>query len=447
MGLLVALLGAVLFALAGARAAPGAALAWTARALTGAAVLALALLHPLAGALGALLALAGALGARDLRPAPGRTSLLPLVALGALVAIALARPAAPTYWDELVWLSKARVAALDPLSFARVALSAESPLVPRGYPIAAPLLAASFALFDGATSSLLAGQLALALGAMAGFVLALARLDAVEARGRRLAMTLLVLGATPMFWVHWQSGYLDLPIGLLAATLLVALRLDAMGDGIGRPLAVASALLLVGLKDEGVAHALAVIVAHQWAIGGRRGASLLALACALLAWGSLRIALVAHGGAPEDHAVSGLALGFLPSMSRFAAAHAVDTVSWGATPWLALAAALVATRASEPGVRATGVALLLAALGLGAAILLGPDRVREFARAGTLLGRMGVQLLPLGALLVSSTLGPGVARRNASLDDDAAARRRALDAALAAPPRKARAEGLHGDAT
>lgn len=444
---LLSLVGAALFSLAGARATPGAALAWTTRAMTGAAILALALLHPVAGVLGMLAALAGALGTRDLRPAPARTSLLPLVALGVLIAIALARPAAPTYWDEFVWLSKARVAAHDPTSFARIALSPASPLIPRGYPIAAPLLAASFALLDDATTSLLAGQLAIPILAMTALVLSLARLDAVEARGRRLATTLLVLAATPMFWVHWQSAYLDLTTGLLAATLLVALRLDAMGDGIGRPLAVATSLLLVGLKDEGIAHALAVLVAHAATIGGRRSASILSLAAALLAWGALRAALLVHGGAPEDHAVSGLALGFLPSLARLVAAHAVDATSWGAAPWLALAAMLVSLRAAEPGLRATATALSLAALGLGAAVLLGPDRVREFARDGTLLGRLGVQLLPTAALLVASVLGPGAPRHVASRDDAATATQRALDAALAAPAPKARAEGLQGDAT
>jgi hypothetical protein len=444
---LATLAGAVILALAGARAPSGAALHLVARVLAGCALTAAFLFHPGVGLLALLLIAGAALGARHARPLPVRASLLPLAALSILVAVALLRPASPVYWDELVWLAKARAAAGDLFDFTALALGADTPLVPRGYPLSAPLLTAALALLDPSTEALLGGQISLALVAMSALVLTLARLDAIDAGPRRLAVSLVVLAATPMFWVHWQSAYLDLTVGLLGATLLVALRLDDLGDGLGRPIAVASALLAAGLKDEGLAHVVAITVAQLVALRGARAGALLSLAGGALALGSVRVTLWARGGSPDDHALSGVALDFVPTLLRLAAGHAADVTSWGAAPWLALASAVVVARSEDRGARATGLSLLGLTLLLGAALVLGPDRLREFASNGTLLGRMGVQLLPLAALVVAGALGPGAARRAASRDARPQALQRALDAALAAPPQKEPREGLQSETT
>ena len=279
------------------------------------------------------------------------------------------------------------------------ALDPQSELVPRGYPVIAAVLEACFAMRDDSLASLVSGGTALVVAVLALYVLLLDR-GAASAFEERA--TLVVLACTPLAWVHLRSVQLDLPIGLLVGALVLAIERADQNDRLGIPAAVVAALLL-GIKDEGLSAALAVAIAL-----GTWGASPRARRAAWLAFASLasavivfRVRLLLAGSANDDHTLGTATPGAIVPLLGDALRDASDLQTWGLVPSIALAACLVALRPGTPD-RARKLALLLAlhSLGLLVALVVGPQQVRDFAFEGTLLDRLGLQLLPTAALLI-----------------------------------------------
>lgn len=332
---------------------------------------------------------------------------LPAPAIAALLVTLVAavlRPPVPFFWDESVWLSKARVACEGGSVLMARALDAQSDLVPRGYPIIAAVLEASFALGNPSVPSLVAGGTALVLSAVALYVLLLAR----AARAPfELWGSLLVLALTPFFWVHLRSVQLDLPIGLLLAALVLAVERAEAGDRLGFPAAVTAGLLL-GIKDEGLLAALAVAVAlgTRGANGRGRRAAWSAFVALALSVAVYRWRLWLAGSANDDHSIGTPAPRLAFAIVLDALRDASDVQTWGLVPAVGVAAMLASLRRSvDPRARRLSVVIAVYALGLLGALVLGPPQVRDFALEGTLLDRLGLGLLPGVALLVPRLLG------------------------------------------
>lgn len=394
------LLGSAVLARSGLRWGPAELLV---RALLGMALVAASTVHL---ALGAALALAtvGLTWRERAAVAPERRP-LPTLALGAtgfVTAVAALRPPVPLFWDESVWLTKARIACDGPAELMARALDPGSDLAPRGYPIIAAVIEASFALGDASLSSLVAGGTALVIVSFALFALLLARgASSLDERA-----TLFVLAATPLCWVHVRSVQLDLPVGLLTAALFLAIERAAKSDPLGLPAAITAALLL-GIKDEGLACVLAVAAAFL--VSERRGprarAALAACGAVGLEAATYRLRLWLAGSTNDDHTFDQLMPSAIPDLAREALRHAVDVETWGIVPPLALAAVVLAfTRSAPPGARPAALALVLCSAGLALALLVGPSQVREFALEGTLLNRLGLEVLPLAAVLAPRVL-------------------------------------------
>lgn len=238
----------------------------------------------------------------------------PLALLGLLAALVLLRPFTPTMWDELVWLAKARLESLHFGFGVSAALDPSQGLIPPGYP----------ALWPAAVGWVSLGHDALATHTLAASLLVVLALGAaleawaVQLTGRRALVALAAVLLTPLAWVHLRSVYVDLPVGLLALALLGHLLAEAP-----RPQALALALVLAGLKDEGVTHVLAVSIA-AFAVTDRRLSRLGPAALALGAAWAWRSLASAHGVANVDHAFTAPAWGALPQLNRLLVLHAND---------------------------------------------------------------------------------------------------------------------------
>lgn len=377
------------------------------RALLGLTLLAELVIHPALGiALALVLVAATWRSHASSSPVPDRIPFITSSGAAALLVAIIAavlRPPVPIFWDESVWLGKARVACEGGAVLMERVLDPQSVLVPRGYPIVAAVLEACFALRDDSLASLVAGGTALVLVSLALYVLLLGR--AAESSFEERA-TLVVLALTPLAWVHLRSVQLDLPEGLLVAALVLAVERAERGDRLGLPAAVTAALLL-GIKDEGLAGALAVAIAL-----GTRGATPLARRAAWTAFGSLAISMLVFrvrlhvaGSANDDHTLGALSPRFVLDLLRDGARDASDMQTWGLVPAVSLAAC-IATLSRDAPSRARRVALVIVlhALGLALALVLGPQQVRDFALEGTLLDRLGLELLPSAALLIPRLL-------------------------------------------
>lgn len=372
------------------------------RALLGLVMLAELVVHP---ALGVGLALVLALVTWQGRGVPETEDRAPtatftgVAAILVASAVAILRPPAPIFWDESVWLAKARVACEGGAVLIERALDPHSELAPRGYPIIGAVLEACFALRDDSLASLVGGGTALVLSVLALHALLLGRAAASVFEERA---TWLVLACTPLVWVHLRSVQLDLPLGLLVAALVLAIERADAGDRVGVPAAVTIALLL-GIKDEGIVGALAVALAL-----GTRGASVrarqaawIAFACLAASVAVFRLRLHLVGSANDDHSPGAVAFGAVLPLLGDALRDASDLQTWGLVPSVALAACLVTLRsATSDRARSVARVLVLFALGLLAALVIGPPQVRDFAFEGTLLDRMGLELLPTAALLI-----------------------------------------------
>lgn len=372
------------------------------RALLGLAILAELVVHPALGVGLALLVAGVTWRGRGVPLTEDRAPWITSTGVaGVLVAAcaAILRPPAPIFWDESVWLAKARVACEGGAVLMERALDPQSELVPRGYPIVAAVIEACFALRDDSLSALVGGGTALVLAVVALYVLLLGR---ARASAFEEGATLLALACVPLVWVHLRSVQLDLPVGLLVGALVLAVERADAGDRLGVPAAIVAALLL-GIKDEGIAGALAVALAV-----GTRGASPRARRAAWLAFASLaasvlvfRLELHLAGSANDDHSPHTAVPSVILPLVGDALRDASDVQTWGLVPAVALAACLVSLRRGAPE-RARRLALVLGlhALFLLAALVFGPPQVRDFALEGTLLDRLGLELLPTAALLI-----------------------------------------------
>lgn len=301
-----------------------------------------------------------------------------------VVTLWLVAPATPLAWDEQVWLMKAKLAALGLLRAG--ALTANSEVVPPGYPIGFPV----------ACGWLGAGHVA--LGAIVLRAICLGAFVAAILRHRRdlTLHTVLVLACTPLVLVHLRLAYADLPVGLLSGALFVELRAETPSPL--RALIVAG--MLTSLKDEGLAHV--VVVAGLAALQHRQRASFLATLGALCMFGAWRFLCWQHHVTDSDHALGMPVLSQLGTILEMTAHHACDVRSFGGL-WLLVVALVVVALVRGPQRHELASLFVLAAV-LLAAVIFGPPRVREFAMSGTLLGRLLLQLVPTAAVLVATPL-------------------------------------------
>lgn len=313
-----------------------------------------------------------------------------VIGFALLAALVLARPWTPTQWDEFVWIAKARLESIGFGFGVRAALEPSMGVIPAGYP---PLWPASIGWLslhvDDIDADVLSGSL-LMLASAATLI------EVWRAERRDSWLLLAVAFASPLIWVHLRSTYVDLPVGLLSAALVVTL----LRDGERPPfLAVLLGVVLAAFKDEGLLHVLSATVAALTVRSWRSWRLMLPAGAALLAAGAWRLLLSLHAVADRDHAVGAPAFGEAGHVLKLLALHLFDLHSWGVFWAFALAALALAKTELARGLR-------LALLGLFAvtfcALLLGPERVRVFAENGTLLNRLLLQLWPTAALLIAS---------------------------------------------
>ena len=339
----------------------------------------------LAGALVLILvAVSIGLGRRQPRERPPR---LPWAALGLLALLVLARPMMPTQWDEFVWLAKARLESLGFGASVAAALDPQAHVIPPGYPPLWPAAVGWLSLGrDELATHVVAGSLLVLLcvaTAVEGVAMALA-----GARPRAVTLAVLLVSA-PFVWVHLRSTYVDLPVGLLAVALLANLLVPSR-------LGVSSvlALVLVAVKDEGIAHVLAASLS---AVLVRRSPLVLVpAATAVVAATAWRMLAQSHGVVIVDHAFAALQWGWVPTLGRLLALHATDVWTWGV--FWAVTPVVLFLVPGQPLARASRLMLALDLGLLCGALLVGPERVRVFAENGTLLNRLLVQLWPTACL-------------------------------------------------
>ncbi len=330
-----------------------------------------------------------------------------LACAGVLAAV-LARPMVPTYWDEFVWLGKARFESEGFGMGVRAALDPAAHLMPPGYPTLWPAASGWLALgaddlgaITGGASVLVALAFAIVLERVATSAHAARAPEPAVAETESLG---LFLGATlaiaaPLVLVHLRTTYVDLPLGLLGAALFF--ELAAPGAGPSPIVAASLAATLVGIKDEGAAHLGAAVLGAAYARGGRLRdlprAFLFAIGAGAVALGTWQLLVSAHG-IGRDHGGFSPAFSWAAHLPLLLAAHATELTSWGLV-WPAVVVAGVHARTLRPA-RALVLALVVNLACVAAMLAFGPPRVRAFAENGTLLNRVLVQLWPLGAALV-----------------------------------------------
>ncbi len=403
---------------------------WVRWAMCGIVACFAAALHPAVLAALLALAVAGRL-AKGRRPAAGPAGSPPGhggppwwgIAAGALTLVVVCRPATPSYWDSFVWLAKARIESGGWGALRAAALDQSTDVVPSGYPLLWPLAASWLSMGGHSMEALAAGAAAMTLVTLMLFLDAAAdasgsgRAAATDAvrEPRWAALGLALVGVTPLVFVHLRSAYADLPVGLLAATctLRLARSVERGGDSPG-DLAVAAmtATALAGMKDEGIAHVAALVVAlivvKVWKLWvGERlplAPGIVVLAAAAIPFNGWRMLLASHHVVDADHSPSPPAFQAAGAIARTVLSHLADTRSWGALWPIAFACvALVLARGSafRSATRLATFAFLAEGALLVAAILFGPARVRVFAFEGTLINRLLLQLAPAaGAMLM-----------------------------------------------
>lgn len=393
---MIAFLGLALFHLAGAsirqlatQCGWGAALrspssAWFAIALAYAVSLGVGGVGILVG-----LAVVTALSGPQVSPPEGRGRYVALLGI-----VVLARPWVPTWWDEFVWLGKARFESLGFGAGVQAALDPAQHVIPAGYP---PLWSSSVGWLslghDALSTHVLAASLLLLLCA------ATALENVIVERPRLVAM--IVLAAAPLVWAHARSTYVDLPLGLLGLAF-VGLLLRAEG----RPplLTAVLAICLTGFKDEGLAQVLAATFAVLLVQGVRKWRLALPALLALLTMITWRWLVHSHGIPLFDHALGVPQWDWIPRLVQLLALHATDIFSWGV--FWAVTLGVVLMPSNDPAVRTLRAMLGLLLLFTAAALLMGPERVRVFAENGTLLNRLLLQFWPSAAVLVALRSAP-----------------------------------------
>ncbi|MBL8910936.1 MAG: hypothetical protein JNM17_09565 [Archangium sp.] len=325
-------------------------------------------------------------------------SLAPFIFIAGLTVWVLVRPWVPLYWDEFVWLAKARLGSLAFDGVVTASLDSTQGVIPAGYVPLWPSAVGWLSLGDDELGQHVFSSTLLVL-ACAGV--------AIEAWWDTLAKAkgwaIVVLISAPLGLVHLKSIYVDLPVGLLGLALLGRL-LDARA-GLG---SIAIAVCLAGFKDEGVTQVLAATLAAVLASRRedvpftpwwRRIGPLVAAVAVVLTWRTL---LNTKGVTVSDHALNSPAWGWLSTFAKLLVLHASDVFSWGVT-W-AVVLAVVARRMTDRHSRALRWLLVGNFLLLTAALLSGPERVRVFAENGTLLNRLLLQSWPAAVALILTAI-------------------------------------------
>lgn len=312
-----------------------------------------------------------------------------MVMFGVLALVVLARPFIPTEWDEFVWLGKARFESLGFGAGVTAALDPAQNVIPAGYPPLWPSIVGWISLgHDALSTHVLAASLLVLLCAFTA-------LESLSLDTPRPWVVIVLLSA-PLVWVHARSTYVDLPVGLLGLAFFSHLRARSLFA------AGVLAVVLAGIKDEGLAQVLAATAAVLFLEGFRAWRFVLPAVAALTSMLTWRWLVHLHGIRLFDHALGLPEWGWLPSLFRLFALHATDVFSWGVF-WGVVVAMLV-TPSADKQLRALKVMLVLLFAFSSAALLLGPERVRVFAENGTLLNRLLLQLWPSAALLVTQML-------------------------------------------
>jgi hypothetical protein len=350
------------------------------------------------------------------------------IAAAALTLVVVCRPATPAYWDSFVWLAKARIESGGWGALRTAALDQTTDVVPSGYPLLWPLAASWLSMSGRSMEALAAGAAAMTLVTLMLFLDTAAdtagvgrgaRADAgVGGEPRWAALGLALVGVTPLVFVHLRSSYADLPVGLLAATCTLRLvrSVERSGDAPGDlSVAAMTAVALAGIKDEGMAHVVALVVAlivvKVWKLWeGQRlplAPGMAVLAAAAIPFNGWRLLLRSRGVIDADHSLSRPDLHAAGAIGRTVLAHLADTRSWGALWPIAFAcAALVLARGStfRAATRMATFAFLAEGVLLVSAIVCGPARVRVFAFEGTLVNRLLLQLAPAAGVMLMLAL-------------------------------------------
>jgi hypothetical protein len=370
---------------------------WPLRIACGLALVCAALLHPLVSL--ALLSIhvararAGTAGAS---PPPSSALTIDRGAAVVLVVLGLAivvRMPVPIYWDEHVWLAKVR---LGPLALREAALDPAQAVIPRGYPIVASLAQSLFAQGRDDLGAITAGAAALSLLAASN---ALGALPARRALG-----WLATLATMPLVWIHLRSAYLDAVVGLLALALALALPRPTTSARHG---AIATAFLLAGAKDEGLAHVIAIACAHVLRSDARRralGEAAAPLGAGLLAVGSWAALRAAHGVLGGDHALDFAGFGQLGAIALELARALTDVLSFGLVWPFVLGAVAACSVTEAPRTRRLALTLTLQSGLLVGGLALGTENLVAFTLDGTVAPRLLVQLAPLAAWLCCEAL-------------------------------------------
>jgi hypothetical protein len=344
------------------------------------------------------------------RPAVVVAFALACVALA--VAFVALRPPVPLYWDEFIWLGKARLVAQGAGTLRDATLDARV-VVPAGYPLFWPIAVGWLAAHrtDAATlvvaaRTLVATTAVIYLGALGA---------RARHRGWVFATAAVGVVAAPFVFVHLRSVYVDLPVGLLTAALGALLVVPASRSSALVVAVVAAAL--ASAKDEGFVHvAVVASIATIPALRARDASRLLSplaawlgAAVPFLAW---RVLLVEHGATDPDHGLGLPDVTTVLPLLRIFASHALDVQSWGLFwPIVAGVALSEATRRDARGAAARLFASMLACD--VAAVFVGltacPERVHEFAEGGTLVGRLLLQEVPLAIVMVAEVVDVRVA--------------------------------------
>jgi hypothetical protein len=359
------------------------------------------------------------------------------IAAAALTLVVVCRPATLTYWDGFVWLAKAKIESGAWGALRAAALDQSTDVVPSGYPLLWPLAASWLSMSGRTMEALAAGAAAMTLVTLMLFLdtaadaAGVARASGATAgpgasRGlagalgepRWAALGLALVGVTPLVFVHLRSSYADLPVGLLAATCTLRLvrSVESDGDSPGDlSVAAMTAVALAGIKDEGMAHVVALVVAliavKVWKLWeGQRlplAPGIAVLAAAAIPFNGWRLLLASHRVIDADHSLSRPDLHAAGAIGRAVLAHLADTRSWGALWPIAFACAtLVLARSNtfRAATRMATFAFLAEGALLLSAIVCGPARVRVFAFEGTLINRLLLQLAPAAGVMLMLAL-------------------------------------------
>ncbi len=351
------------------------------------------------------------------------------VAAAALTLVVVCRQATPAYWDSFVWLAKARIESGGWGALRAASLDQSTDVVPSGYPLLWPLAASWLSMGGRSMEALAAGAAAMTLVTLMLFLDAAADASGL---GRTAgapadppprepgwsALGLALVGVTPLVFVHLRSAYADLPVGLLAATctLRLARSVERGGESPGDlSIAAMTAAALAGMKDEGMAHVAALVVAlivvKVWKLwAGERlplAPGIVVLAAAAIPFNGWRLLLVSHHVIDADHSPSAPDLHAVGAIGRTVLSQLADTRSWGALWPIAFAcAALVLARGNtfRSATRLATFAFLAEGALLVSAILFGPARVRIFAFEGTLVNRLLLQVAPAAGVMLMFAL-------------------------------------------